>query len=180
MIPFRRQGEGTVIGRFTSDEVALLRELLEQLGSLLRQRMPLRQSAGQVIRDDEGNPIGSPLVLSPELSAPSDPALARLLPDAYHDDAAASAEHRRLTEAGLVTRKLEGIDFVSESLGDGAVELDQAAAITWLKVLGDLRLALASRLGIADDADAERAGDSDPVYGWLGWLQGSLVEVIEA
>ena len=180
MIPFRRLSDGSIVGRFTSHEVALLRELLDQLSELLGQRLPLRRSPGQVIRDEAGNPVGSPLVLSPESTAPADPALARLLPDAYRDDAAASAEHRQLTEAGLITRKLDSAAFVAESLAQGAVELDEAGAISWLRVLGDLRLALAARLGIESDDDAERIGDAEPLYGWLGWLQGSLVEVLDA
>lgn len=180
MIPFRRLSDGSIVGRFTTDEVALLRELLDQLQSLLGERMPLRRSPSQVIRDDAGNPVGSPLVLSPESAPPADAALARLLPDAYRDDAAASAEHRRLTEAGLITRKLDNAASVAGSLAEGAVELDEAGAIAWLRALGDLRLALAARLGIESEDDAERIGDREPVYGWLSWLQGSLVEVLDS
>lgn len=178
MIPFAQRG-GAVTARFSRDEAELLRELVRQLVALLETRMPFAARPGSVLFDDAGNPVGSPLVLGTEDSASGDPALARLLPDAYRDDPEASADHRRLTEVGLVSRKISNAQSVLESLATGAVRLDDDSSLAWLRVLGDLRLALAARLGIEADGDPGNDPELHAVYDWLGWMQGSLIDAID-
>ncbi|MGR6997856.1 DUF2017 domain-containing protein [Yinghuangia aomiensis] len=116
--------------------------------------------------------------------------LARLLPDAYRDDAAASAEFRRYTENDLRLRKVDNARTVRADIaaaGPGArVVLDEAHAQAWLGALNDLRLALGTNLGVTEDLDlyAESLDPDDPrlavlaVYHWLGVLQESLVEAL--
>ncbi|THV30835.1 DUF2017 domain-containing protein [Glycomyces paridis] len=124
---------------------------------------------------------------------PADPALARLFPDAYTesgpggDAAAASAEFRRYTEGDLRARKHEDAAALVaslESLGEGPLVLGPEDCRRWLGALNDLRLTVASRLGIVDEASLEALGDlpeDDPrdglmmVYEWLTMLQESLV-----
>jgi len=169
MMPFRRHGD-TVTTRFTDGETTLLRDLAGQLIELLGDRGG--EAPGEVLFAQLGIGGGSTL--------PGDPALARLLPDAYRDDDDASAEHRRLTERGLVERKQANAETVISSLGAREVVLDAAAVQSWLRTLTDLRLALAARLQIEDDDD-EGLGDETllTIYDWLGWLQGSLVDAID-
>jgi len=126
---------------------------------------------------------------------PEDPALHRLLPDAYGDDAAASAEFRRYTEASLRDAKRTDITVVRQALaslevtGERVLEGDQAES--WMRFVTDARLVLATRLGIETGADADlfenlgRVDADDPVisayavYEWLGWLLGDLVAAVD-
>ena len=128
-------------------------------------------------------------------SAPTDPALARLLPDAYNDDVEAAAEFRRFTERDIVAGKQANVRALLESLRQAAevtpetrgephrVRLGPAALRAWLHALNDLRLALGSRLEIEDGYEEEIAGMAvdDPrlphyaLYEWLTGLQDALV-----
>ncbi|WP_330175617.1 DUF2017 domain-containing protein [Streptomyces sp. NBC_01498] len=133
---------------------------------------------------------------------PSDPALARLFPDAYGfgdetDEQLReyASEFRRFTENDLRTRKREdglavvrGLDALSAAGEGGAVlKLTPDDCRHWLGVLNDLRLTIASRLDITDEDEGEglyRLPDSDPrkpmvmAYLWLGALQETLVETM--
>jgi cytochrome P450 len=117
-------------------------------------------------------------------------ALARLLPDAYADDPDASAEFRRFTSGDLTDRKVRNARVVIEDvadamIADGATEvrLDPQATQAWLRSLTDIRLVLATRLGIQTDGDLPRDTDEammlGDVYDWLGWVQESLVSALD-
>ncbi|WP_175411905.1 DUF2017 domain-containing protein [Streptomyces sp. TRM64462] len=120
---------------------------------------------------------------------PSDPALARLFPEAYGDEdeqlRAASAEFRRYTENDLRARKREDALTVVRSLdgltaqtegqegqeesgeqGGGArLELTPEESRRWLGALNDLRLTIGTRLEVSDEdetSDLYRLPDSDP------------------
>lgn len=169
MIPFSRDGDG-VSARLTPTEAAILANLAEQLIGLLEDRAA--ESPADLLFAQIG--IGGPA------DAPLDPALARLLPDAYRGDQEAASEHRQLTELSLVERKLANARAVRESLDSAVVRLDPSGVQSWLRTLTDLRLTIAARLQIETDDDV---GTGDPtmlsVYDWLGYLQGTLVEVID-
>jgi hypothetical protein len=70
-----------------------------------------------------------------------------------------------------------------EADGHVRVTLDAASAQSWLRSLTDIRLALASRLGLEDPAtEPPHAGDDRyllAVYNWLGGLQWSLVRAVD-
>ncbi|MFD7130336.1 DUF2017 domain-containing protein [Streptomyces sp. NPDC059894] len=138
---------------------------------------------------------------------PADPVLKRLFPDAYTDPEAApgpreaeerrtrSAEFRRYTENDLRAGKRENALAVVRSLDALSVEEEGAAVLKlspdesrqWLGALNDLRLAIGSRLEIADDEDTDllyRLPDEDPrkpmvmAYLWLGGLQETLLTTL--
>ncbi|MFC5801560.1 DUF2017 domain-containing protein [Streptomyces formicae] len=137
---------------------------------------------------------------------PSDPALARLFPDAYGDPEAEdapnadelrefSSEFRRYTEIDLRARKRDDALAVVRSLdaltatGEGGAVLKLTAddSMHWLGALNDLRLTIGTRLEVADEdesGDLYRLPDSDPrkpmvmAYLWLGALQETLVETL--
>ena len=168
MIPFSRDGD-LVTARLTDAETTVLAALAGQLVDLLEQRAA--ESPVDVLLAQLG--IGG------ASAPPLDPALARLLPDAYRGDQEAASEHRQLTELSLLERKVGNARAVIESLSDPGV-LTEGQVQSWLRTLTDLRLTLAARLQIETDDD-EGIGDDAMlgVYDWLGYLQGSLIEVIE-
>lgn len=154
--------------------------------------------AGAVIRT-EFEPVEAALltqlasqvagILTSRDTAP-DPALVRLLPDAYSDDAAKAEEFRRFTSPDLTERKVQNaktmIADVAEALiaeEPTTVELDPRSIQAWLRTLTDIRLVLASRLGIVQDGDPARADDEafmlGDLYDWLGGVQESLVGALD-
>lgn len=164
MREFRRDEDGSVSARFTAEERSVLVSLAGQVAGLLGVR---------------GSVAG-------------DPALTRLLPDAYRGDADAAAEFRRFTEDSLAAHKIQNAAVVTDSLERAAansgagfteVTLDAPAIQSWLRCLTDIRLTVAARLGIEIDGD-EGADDDESlmlrdVYDWLGFVQGSLIEALE-
>lgn len=155
MKAFQRDTDGVVSAEIDRDEALLLQNLASQLTTVLQD------------------------------PSHHDPAVLRMLPDAYQDDPDASAEFRRLTESGLVGRKVANAETVvmtlSQSMECGELRLDSQQALAWLQSLTDMRLTLASRLGIESD-DHEPDGDNilQGLYDWLGYLQNSLVEALDA
>ncbi len=151
MRPFTPAPDGRILLHLTDDESRLLRDLARQL----------------------------PAVLT---GGAEDPAVERLLPNAYPDDDTAAAEFRSFTRSGLVERKLTNAGRVAATLpdGSGTSELTPSDAQAWLKTLTDLRLVLATRLGIQEEGD-DGAPDEllRAVYDWLAFLQDSLLAALE-
>ncbi len=125
----------------------------------------------------------------------ADPAVARLVPDAYRDDADAADEFRALTQGELLDRRrtdatvvrasLRGLTELPDDVADPTlaelviVELDDHQAQAWLRTLAAVRLVLATRLGIVQE---DTHDDDDPrfaIYDWLGYRLQSLVETLE-
>ncbi|GAA0431500.1 DUF2017 domain-containing protein [Streptomyces luteireticuli] len=173
-------------------EISILRSLAVQLLELIG---PEDGPAG----DD---PLARLFAEGPS-EPPSDPALARLFPDAYgapgeeQDEQARAyaSEFRRFTENDLRARKREDGIAVVRSLdgltpaGDrGAVlRLGPEGSRQWLGTLNDLRLTIGARLEIEDEDGSEalfRLPDDDPrkpmvmAYLWLGGLQETLIETL--
>jgi hypothetical protein len=125
------------------------------------------------------------LVATREDVAP-DPALERLLPDAYRDSPEDAAEFRRFTEAELGDEKVRGALALAASLEPEpgqkkvTVELERDEAFAWLRSLNDIRLALSTRLGIEDSGAASAGSHLDfAIYQWLGYLQETLVRAVD-
>lgn len=156
---------------------AVVSDLLELLGP----------SAAE---DRDADPLVALVGLSDgPVATPDDPALARLLPDAYGDDAPAAAEFRRYTEADLREGKRTSAVAVLGTLeplreAGGRLVLDRDASNAWLATLNDLRLVLGTRLEVTEDSEVFPRGDAPQdqalrVYAWLGYLQESLLAVLE-
>jgi hypothetical protein len=167
------------------DEVALLANLVAQVLALLDPGEPAADA------DPLEELVG---LTSAPVDAPTDPALQRLLPDAYSGDDEAAGEFRRLTEGDVRTTKRLALQQILDSLdvaaatrsGAARLDLDEAAAKAWLPALTDVRLAVASRLGIDEAVDDERLTaepgtaryDEIALYDWLSWLQDALVRAV--
>ena len=163
-----------VIATFTGFEADLLRSLASQIVELLRNE-----------RAEPPTPSADPFeALMAEFSGattiPEDPVLARLFPTAYPDDDEAAADFRRFTEGGLRDGKAAASGLVID------VELSRPEAETWMRAFTDIRLALATRLGVeAGDEDYWHSlPDDDPraqahdIYEWVGYLQETVVEAL--
>ncbi|MBA4609484.1 DUF2017 domain-containing protein [Aeromicrobium sp. Marseille-Q0843] len=186
MKPFRRRRRGTVTATFELNEAQLMVNLASQVVELLQDRNGPSES--------EPDPLAQLIGMAGPVQPPEDPVLARLLPDAYRDDPVEAAEFRRFTEQALSATKVGNARVVIESLEAGGldvgaknveVELDEAQVLAWLRALTDIRMALAVRLGIETEEDAERLAESDDeatvamgdVFDWLGFVQETLVHV---
>ncbi len=186
----RHRRSGAAVATFTVFEADLLRSLASQLIELLRNEAATGAS--------QGDPLEDLLDFSGPTTAPDDPVLARLFPTAYPEDEDAAAEFRRYTEADLRNGKAAGAAAVIDTLEEAGlpaepedglfidIELDPAMAITWMRSFTDMRLAIATRLGI-EEGDEEvwyALPDDDPraqvhdIYDWVGYLQETLVRAV--
>ncbi|MDP9418193.1 MAG: DUF2017 domain-containing protein [Actinomycetota bacterium] len=164
---FRATGGG-VRAAFDEAEVLLLRQLLHELLELL--------DDGDEPADD---PLADALGIGTSTSAPDDPVLARLFPDAYRDDPEAAADFRRYTERGLRQTKRANAARALASLA-GPRDLDGDDARAWLAALNDMRLALGTGLGVTEDMDPPLDDPRFAVYDYLTWLQETLVQALTA
>ena len=189
MTGVKRTRRGVVLS-FDEVEASLLRHLVGEVRDLLTDGQP---AAEPPERRGDGVPSAAELVAltglggSPDATAaPTDPALARLLPDAYRDDAEAAGEFRRLTENSLRRDKVSAAERLLAALpadGAGEVRLDPETTESWLATINDVRLALGTRLEVTEEMAEPDPEDPDApayvVYLWLTELQGVLVELAE-
>ncbi|WP_406304805.1 DUF2017 domain-containing protein [Streptomyces sp. NBC_00885] len=175
-------------------EISILRSLAVQLLELI----------GPGDEPVEGEDPLAALFSEGPSEPPTDPALARLFPEAYAGPDAdeqdeelrsLSAEFRRFTENDLRSRKRDDALTVVRTLdsltaaGDGGAVLKLTAddCQHWLGALNDLRLTIGTRLEVSDEdenGELYRLPDTDPrkpmvmAYLWLGALQETLVETL--
>jgi hypothetical protein len=180
-----------LIATFSGFEADLLRSLAAQLVELLRNEA--------AVPHDGADPFEAMMDFSGPTTEPEDPVLARLFPRAYQHDEEAAAEFRRFTEGSLRDGKATAAITIIDGLEDAGlppelteeglvidVELDQPTAETWLRSFTDLRLALATRLGVeeGDEQYWHSLSDDDPraqahdIYEWVGYLQETLVRAL--
>ena len=156
-------------------EVALLQSLARQLVDFV----------GPQERPGE-DPLAAMVGIDPLAETPDDPALRRLLPDAYADDEEAAGEFRRFTERSLREGKVRNAQAVLDDLQDGprTVEIRGERIAAWLGFLNDTRLTIGTRLELTEDnhdllatlpEDDPRAGLFQ-VYDWLTFVQESMVQ----
>ena len=181
-----------VMATFSGFEADLLRSLASQLVELLRNEVAAPAASN--------DPLEDLLDFSGPTTEPDDPVLARLFPTAYPEDGEAAGEFRRFTEGTLRDGKARSavmmIDMLEESGlpkeldEDGLwidVEMDVPVAQGWMRSFTDIRLALATRLGVVEgDEDYwESLPDDDPrtqvhdIYDWIGYLQETLVRALQ-
>jgi hypothetical protein len=187
----RHRKSRLVIANFSGFEADLLRSLASQLVELLR-----NERAEPILESD---PLEAMLDFSGPTEEPEDPVLARLFPTAYRDDPEAAGDFRRFTESALRDGKAEAAVAVIDGLEEAGlppelteeglvfdVELDEAAAETWLRSFTDIRLALAVRLEVEEGdeeywatlPDDDPRGQAHDIYLWMGYLQETLVEAL--
>jgi len=200
MEPFRSVRGGGARAWLAAAEASLLRSLVGQIMALVEPQGP--EESAVIIDPDPRDPTGSrdaakdaevaaleAMVHGPgSESPPEDPVLARLLPDGYRDDPDSAGEFRKYTEPALRSAKYQAAQEMLDTLPDegGRIQLTAEQALSWLKALNDVRLALGVRLGVTEEFEEQwsRLKPDDPqwtayeVYAWLGAVQESLVQAM--
>jgi uncharacterized protein DUF2017 len=213
VVGFRSTRRG-VTGWFAPRQARIIRSLVGQVAELLgpeqaspeqaspEQASPEQASPGAAAGAGPAGTGGGPLEgswdspeefaamlgLSTSTTVPEDPVLARLLPDAYPDDAESASDFRRYTEQDLRSGKVAAARTVLATLpeGGGQVRLSGDDAQVWLRAINDVRLALGVRLAITEDFE-ERMAQLEPddprsayfwIYDWLTYLQETLVRAV--
>ncbi len=158
---FARKRDGQLDVTLEPAEVALIRELPDQLRSLYR--------------GDESDPARERLFPRAYL----DPT-----------EEQAEEEWQQLVYPDLLSARLESLDRLTATL-DAAeparkervvLHLQPDDVQAWLAVLNDARLALGTRIGVTDSGELTPVDPSDPeaaataAYTWLTYLEGELVE----
>lgn len=171
-------------------EAAVLRSLVSSVVALLDAR------DAEAPQDDLAELTG---LRSGNNEAPTDPILARLLPDFHRPemdpDPAANARSdanvdvngalRGLHELDIIDGKRQAANELLRTLPaeGGRLALTVEEADSWVSAVNDVRLALGAALQI-DDATPDELPEGDPraadmdVYHWLTWMQDSLVQAM--
>ncbi|HET6908420.1 MAG TPA: DUF2017 domain-containing protein [Mycobacteriales bacterium] len=172
---------------------------IKRKGSVVRvqfrpeERLILAGLAGEVMQllaaeESDADPLAAMVGMSDEaVAAPDDPAVHRLLPDAY-DDPEGAAEFRRLTDAELRRGKSDRLSRLVDALSaEGQpIELSSDEADGWLSAINDIRLVLGVRLDVSDDFGDWRSSLAPDdarlplvaAYDWLSMVQEMLVEAV--
>ncbi len=108
-------------------------------------------------------------------------ALRRLLPPAYTTDPDAERAYVSMTRQDLVEHHRESLETMSVTAK--ATWLDDEQLAAWLAALNELRLALGSMLGVAEEQSEPPMGDALRAewiaYLYLGGLQSELIDILE-
>lgn len=123
-----------------------------------------------------------------------DPAIARLTPNPYPDDADSATDFADSTRDELLDRRLADARRARTTLGDAEPDLTSLTSEMlstqeelvvpvdvvdpWLRTLTAIRLVIATRLGITSDEDPGADGSHD-VYDWLGYRLELLVQAAD-
>lgn len=174
---FQRTATGRIILRVDQVERGLLASVARQVIDLVKpEELPA-----------DADPLAAQLGwMEGHVGLSDDPAVARLLPNAYDDDQDA-ADFRRFTERDLRDGKVQHASTVLAEVERSGDKITVGSPDSWLGTLNDARLAIGTRIQISEDNHTELASlpDDDPraglfhVYDWLTFLQESLVRCLD-
>ena len=111
----------------------------------------------------------------------ADPAVRRLFPTAYADDAERDAEYQELVHDDLLAARLAALDVVEATVD--ATKVDEEQLLAWMGAVNDLRLVLGTRLDVSEETTLD-LDPADPdagalaVYQYLSFLLESIVEAL--
>lgn len=174
---FQRTATGRIVLRVDQVERGLLASVARQVIDLVKpEELPA-----------DADPLAAQLGwMEGDVGLSDDPAVARLLPNAY-DDEQDSADFRRFTERDLRQAKVQHASTVLAEVERSGDKITVGSAESWLGTLNDARLAIGTRIHISEENHEELADlpDDDPraglfhVYDWLTFLQESLVRCLD-
>lgn len=108
--------------------------------------------------------------------------LERLFPPGYANDPERDQEYQQLTHDELLTKRLDSVDILEQTITMTSLSEDQLSA--WMGAVNDLRLVLGTRLDVSEDMD-----DIDPddprahafaVYHYLTHLLAEIVDALSS
>ena len=174
---FQRTATGRIVLRVDQVERGLLASVARQVIDL--------------VKPDDPAPDQDPLAaqlgwIDGDIAVSDDPAVARLLPDAYEDPDDAR-DFRRFTENDLRQSKVQQATTVLDEIERSGEKIAISSPDSWLGTLNDARIAIGTRIQVSEDNHEELANlsEDDPraglfhVYDWLTFLQESLVRCLE-
>lgn len=174
---FQRTATGRIVLRVDQVERGLLASVARQVIDLVKpEEIP-----------DGADPLAAQLGwIEGDVGLSDDPAVARLLPNAYDDDNDA-ADFRRFTERDLRQTKVQHASTVLAEVERSGEKITVSSPESWLGTLNDARLAIGTRIHVSEDNHDELASlpENDPraglfhVYDWLTFLQESLVRCLD-
>ena len=122
----------------------------------------------------------------------SDPIIDRLTPTVSRGDSDLDAELRGMLRGELLSDRVARLQAFTDELRDAQASadagidrrLDRNAAMRVVEALNDLRLALATTIGLADDLRMDPGVDDEHqaalrLVDALAWLQGALIDFID-
>ena len=197
---FRSRG-GVAVAELDHDERTVVARIVADVGLLLggdvfgMERAPWET-------EESADVLAYLTSFEAALAEPDDPAILRLLPNGAPTDREVAEEYRRFTEPDLRALKVGRLRAIWSQLSEDGPEWEVAPedAMDTAAALNDVRLVLASRLGLETDEDTKRLreevalGDGPDVaeasyeelerawlsalYQALTWLQDSLVAFV--
>ncbi len=195
-----RARRGVAVAELDQDERAVVARIVADVGLLLGGEVFGMETTPRVAETPR-DLLEHLTSFEAHLAEPDDPAILRLLPNAAPTDREVADEFRRYTEPDLRALKVARLRRLWSQLSEDGPrwEVAEDQAMETAAALTDVRLVLASRLGLETDADVERlhadvgtaphagadglAADRERM--WLGmlyealtWLQDSLVAFV--
>lgn len=111
-----------------------------------------------------------------------DPALRRLFPSAFMDDAALTEEFDRMVRDDLLRQRLAALETMEATIDEE--RLTQAQMEAWLAAINDVRLILGVRLAVSEESTSEDFAEDEgkqgafAVYLFLGSLEEHIVTAL--
>jgi len=139
---------------------------------------PFRRDGEQIVVSLSA-PERAAIAALPEVIEAAGDADGRFAYQAHPDDPGAARRYQELVGEDLAS--LRAADRAAFAAALGADSLDVELAEAFMRVVGEARIVLASRLGIEEDGWEESASIDDPeiaMLHYLGFLQNALVEVL--
>ena len=179
MTRIQRDGDVVVLG-LAPEERTILASLAASLAEMLEP-----SSAAAADSDPLAVLVG---ISDGPIEKPDDPALRRLLPDAYAD-ADGAAEFRRFTDADLRAEKVANLRRILDgaTASGGVVRIGRDEVDGWLAGLNDIRLVLGERLDMTEEREHLEDLDADDprvpllaAYDWLSEMQEWIVQLLLA
>lgn len=147
--PFKARGD-RVQGRLHPSEVPILREIVNDVVSVVRGEAGTDEVTARLFPDPSPDPV-----------------TAAEMRDLIQDD---------LREAKLAAARA----LLESLTEDGRLDLDAETAEQWLTALNDARLALGTAIGVTEEMEERDDDAALHLYHWLTFLQDSLVEAVSA
>jgi len=117
-----------------------------------------------------------------DVLASDDPALGRLYPAAYPDDAEREREFRAMVHDDLRRQREAALATLERTID--AERLSEEELLSWVSAINDARLVLGLRLDVTEDMDPRDVAPDDPrassfaLYAYLTWLEEQAVDAL--